>query len=244
MTAPATSISRSRRGSRAALAALMLALAAPAAAQQDPAPAPLTPAQTQAQTPAAPPQDTPSAPAPEGILVLDQDRFFAESAYGRRAQSELDSAGQTLAAENRRIEADLTAEELDLTERRETLPREEFVALAEDFDQRVEQIRSEQDAKARALTAAADAARQRFFELAVPVLLDLVRDRGAAVILDSRTVLLSAETVDITEAAIARIDEALGDGGEEPLIDPAPPGPSPRPEVQQDAPAETPAILP
>ncbi|MBF9029908.1 OmpH family outer membrane protein [Rhodobacterales bacterium HKCCE3408] len=164
-------------------------------------------------------QDTSPAPVPEGILVLDQDRFFAGSAYGRRAQSELDAASRALAAENRRIEAELTAEELDLTERRETLPREEFVVLAEDFDARVESIRTEQDSKARALTNAADAARQRFFELAVPILLELVRDRNAAAILDSRTVLLSADTVDITEQAIAAIDERLGSGGDAPLIE-------------------------
>ena len=47
---------------------------------------------------------------------------------------------------------------------------------------------------------------------------ELVEQRGASVLLDSRTVLLSAGSVDITDLAIAAINQALGDGGEAPLI--------------------------
>jgi len=35
---------------------------------------------------------------------------------------------------------------------------------------------------------------------------------GGVVLLDARTVLLRADAVDITDAAIARIDAAIGDG--------------------------------
>jgi hypothetical protein len=51
-----------------------------------------------------------------------------------------------------------------------------------------------------------------------PILLDIVRDRGAAVLMDSRAVLLSADRVDVTETAIAAIDDALGEGGPDPII--------------------------
>lgn len=156
---------------------------------------------------------------PQGVVILDQERLFADSLYGQRVQAELDAAGQALAAENRSIEAALTSEELELTERRAEMPREEFAVLAEEFDIRVEALRDEQDAKARALSDAIDRARQQFFDLAVPVLLDLVQARGAAVILDNRAVLLSADTVDITDAAIAAVDERLGEGPDEPLLE-------------------------
>jgi Skp family chaperone for outer membrane proteins len=42
--------------------------------------------------------------------------------------------------------------------------------------------------------------------------LGVVRERNAAVILDRRNVFLSAESVDITQEAIERIDAQLGDG--------------------------------
>ncbi|MEM9317595.1 MAG: OmpH family outer membrane protein [Pseudomonadota bacterium] len=168
------------------------------------------------------------AVAPAGILILDQERLFAMSAYGQRVQREIDAASQALVAENREIEAALTAEELDLTERRAALPREDFTILAEEFDARVEAIRAAQDAKARALGTAVDRAQQQFYDLVVPILLDLVRDRGAAALLDSRTVLLAADTVDITDAAIEAVDAIVGQGSDAPLIDLTP---EPTPEV-------------
>lgn len=167
---------------------------------------------------------TPSTPAPgpaplPGILVLNQERLLSQSAMGRRIQREVEAASRALAAENRAIEARLTEEELELTDLRPTLPAGEFADLADDFDARVEGIRRAQEAKARALQAQAEAAQARFFELAFPVLLDLVQARGAQVLMDNRAVLLASEGVDITDAAIARVDAALGEGGAAPLID-------------------------
>ena len=156
--------------------------------------------------------------APEGILVLNQDRLFSASLYGQRVQSELEAAGESLAAENREIEAQLTEEEMRLTGERATMDPMAFRALAEEFDARVGEIRQAQETKAQSLSLQADAARQRFFELAFPILLDLVQERGAAVIMDNRAVLLSAESVDITALALERVDARLGDGGEGPLL--------------------------
>lgn len=154
-----------------------------------------------------------------GVLILNQERLIARTAYGRRIQRELETVSSALATQNRGIEADLTEEELALAETRSTLPADEFRALADAFDARVEAIRETQETKARDLTAQADLARTQFFERAAPILLEIVRARGAAVLMDSRAVLLSAETVDITEDAIAAVDERLGDGGSDPLIE-------------------------
>ena len=152
------------------------------------------------------------------VLVLNQDRLLTGTLFGQRIQTELEAASAALSAENRQIEAELTAEELELTERRPEMSPEDFRTLAEEFDGRVVAIRAAQDAKARNLQAQAEAVQQRFFEETVPVLLEIVQIRGAAVLLDSRSVLLSAGTVDITDAAIVAIDEALGNGGDAPLI--------------------------
>jgi Skp family chaperone for outer membrane proteins len=152
------------------------------------------------------------------ILVLNQDRLLAQTDYGLRIQQELEAASAALAAQNRQIEARLTAEELELTDLRATLPTEDFRVLADEFDVRVTGIRAAQDATVRDLQTQAEGAQQRFFAESVPILLELVEQRGASVLLDSRTVLLSAGGVDITDLAIAAINDALGDGGEALLI--------------------------
>lgn len=163
-------------------------------------------------------QAQPLAPQESSILVLNQDRLLTQTAFGLRLQTELEAASTALATENRRIEGQLTAEETELTERRPTMEPDEFRVLADEFDTRVVAIRAAQDAKARDLQTQAEAVQQRFFEETFPVLLEIVQDRGASVLLDSRTVLLSAGSVDITDAAIVAIDEVLGAGGEAPLI--------------------------
>jgi Skp family chaperone for outer membrane proteins len=58
------------------------------------------------------------------------------------------------------------------------------------------------------------AERQRFFEAAVPVLGDLAREAGAVAILSRQAIILSFDRIDVTDAAIARLDATLGDGRE------------------------------
>ena len=143
------------------------------------------------------------------ILTLDQERLFNGSRVAERVSAEIERRTEDLAAENRRIEARLVAEELELTERRGALPAEEFRALADEFDARVQDIRNAQDAKARELQRLRDEERQNFLRQISPVLAEIVRERGAVAVLDRRSVFLSAESIDITEEAIARINAAF-----------------------------------
>ena len=146
------------------------------------------------------------------VLIIDPDRLFSETLYGQRARREIEARAAALSAENRRIEAELVAEERELTEQRATLSVEEFRALADAFDVKVDRIRAEQDAKTTEVQRLSEIAQQRFFGQIGGILSRLVQERGAAVLLDRRTVFLAIESVDITGEAIARIDAALGEG--------------------------------
>lgn len=148
------------------------------------------------------------------ILTIDTDRLYLESAFGQRTAQEIEERGADLAAENRRIEADLTAEEKLLTERRSTMDPAAFRELADAFDEKVQATRREQDAKTRALNQELDERRSVFLNAAGPILETLMREAGAAVVLERRSVFLSANAIDITQDAIARINTVLGDGGQ------------------------------
>lgn len=155
-------------------------------------------------------QEAVAGPPGVAVLVIDQDRLFSESAFGRASLARERAASATLEAENNRIQAELVAEEQELTLKRKTLTAAEFTPLATAFDQKVERIRGEQDTKARDLVKARDQDVQAFFEAAAPVLKEILSDRGAGVILDKSTVILSLAAVDVTDEAIARIDKVLG----------------------------------
>ena len=146
------------------------------------------------------------------FLTIEFDRLFAESAYGERVAERLEEEGAEIAAENRRIEAELTEEERDLTEKRGTLDPMAFRALADAFDQKVQGLRREQDAKARAVGELSEQLRREFIAAAEPVIEQIMREAGAVVILEKRSLFLSADVIDITDVAIARIDAEIGDG--------------------------------
>lgn len=146
------------------------------------------------------------------ILTIDRDGLFAGTLYGQRVNRELETARAAMAEETRNIQAALEAEELALTEQRATLPADEFRGLADAFDEKVQSLREERAAAEALLVAQIEAAQAQFFNEIGAVLGRLVRERGAVAIVDARAILLVAADIDITEAAIERIDSALGDG--------------------------------
>lgn len=178
------------------------------------------------------------APAP--LLTLDQDRFFLESDFGRAAIDRERADTAALEQENKRIEAGLVAEEQALTEQRAALSPEEFTARATAFDEKVERIRAEQDAKAQALVARRDAERQEFRQLAGPVLGELLGERKAMAILDKGLVIVALSAIDITDAAIAKLNAALARPPADPPADP----PAELPPDAPDDPAEAPPATP
>lgn len=151
-------------------------------------------------------------PVQSPILTIDSERLFAESAFGRRTVEEFEARGAALAAENRRIEEELAAEEQALTEQRATMEPADFRALADAFDAKVQNTRRTQDAKTRELNQGFEERRGVFLTAAAPVLEGLMRDSGAAVIMEKRSVFLSSNAIDVTRAAIERLDAVLGDG--------------------------------
>jgi len=147
------------------------------------------------------------------VLTLDQERLYQSTLFGQRLEAELAAARQTLIAKNAEDQRNLEAEEAELTEKRATLPPEEFRALADAFDAKVTGVRAEQERNVRTLQRQIERARQQFFGAVEPLLLEVVRQRGAAVVLDARAVLINTGQLDVTDEVRARVDTLLGDGG-------------------------------
>ena len=154
------------------------------------------------------------------LLTLDQERLFTQSEFGQRVLADLERDAKALATENRQIEAELTEEERDLTERRPDMDAEAFRKLADAFDAKVVAIRERQETRAREIEARTETERKRFFDAALPVLLEIVRESGAVALLENRAIILAADKLDITDQAIARVNATLGSG--ETIPGPAP----------------------
>ena len=149
-----------------------------------------------------------SAQTTSPILTIDQDRLYSETRIGARTLEELEVQAKELTSENQAIEKSLIAEELELTEKRAELPPEEFRALANAFDERVQKLRAEQDEKGRQLSRLREEAQGQFLRDNAGIISEIVRARGALLVIDRRDVFLSADSIDITDEAIRRINEA------------------------------------
>ncbi|MDR9484461.1 MULTISPECIES: OmpH family outer membrane protein [Sediminimonas] len=146
------------------------------------------------------------------VLAIDPDALFTRSQFGQAFEEQLIEDSRALEAENRRIEGELAAEEQALTEKRPQMSPEEFRDLADAFDTKVQRIRNEQQAKARKLSERGDAARRKFLNAAGPILQRIMQEAGAAVIVDKRTIFMSADIIDVTGLAVERVNEAIGRG--------------------------------
>lgn len=204
-----------------ALAALIAvgAGALPALAQVT-TPAPTVPPASSAPKALSAPRDV-TIPSP--ILTIDIDKLFAESAYGKRIEQVYADKAKALAAENRRIEAQLSQEEKDLTAKRATLSPEDFRKLADAFDAKVQAIRTARETKTRELEDARQSERDKFLQRVVPILGSVMRELGAVAILNRQTVFLSYHGIDVTDRAIRAIDAKIGDGSK-PAATPETPG--------------------
>lgn len=148
------------------------------------------------------------------ILIMDSERLFIETLYGQRLADELAERARELQTENDRIVESLTLEERSLTLRRPEMSPEDFRAESEAFDAKVQEVRRVRDAKNVELQVATAGARAQFEQQVQGILADMMFERGAAIMIEQRDVLLWTRSANITDEAIVRIDAELGDGSE------------------------------
>ncbi len=198
------------------LAVPLMAMAGGVAMAQQPAPADLPPPQN------SPDQGLPSRTIPTpaddatvaqaALLTVDQDLLFVRSAWGVRATALTDAELDKIAADNDRFATQLSDEEAKLTQDRATLDPAEFRRRAEAFDARATQVRRERAQLVQDLNAWAEADRAAFYRAALPIMGDMMQERGAVAVLDRRTVFVALDSIDMTDDLVAMLDQQLGDG--------------------------------
>ena len=142
------------------------------------------------------------------VVTVDLERLVSETQIGQYLSFQMSEEAQSLQAELDAIEAELSAEEEDLIKKRETLDLNEFRVLAKAFDEKAVRLRQEQQAKIQTINEESSRRRQDLLRSFVPVLSQVMRNRGATVLLDRRSVVLDDRaSVDITDVAIMIIDQ-------------------------------------
>ncbi len=159
------------------------------------------------------PQEFPTV-VPTSILIVNQDALFSGTRLGQDIMVLEQKEQDDLVEVGRRIGAAFEQEEQSLTELRDTLPADEFRLLADAFDEKVVNARSEQEASDNTLIANIEARRRAFFQVIAPVLAGLMQKYSATAIIDRRSVLLFDRNLDITSEAIELLDQVYSESPE------------------------------
>lgn len=151
-------------------------------------------------------------PVAGGVVAMNLEQVFSETMLGKRMRGDHAAAVARMETCNDNLRTLLEAEEARLAELRGDTPADEFRGLADAFDAEVRRIRTARARSAEALERSWGEAHVAFLRAVQGVLGRILTERGGAVLLDNRALLLATNEVDITSEAILRIDEALGDG--------------------------------
>mgnify|MGYP000156232161 CR=1 FL=1 len=140
------------------------------------------------------------------LLLVNPQVVLERSETGRALIAENLAAREALARESSERSDAFEQEERELTERRTTMEPEAFAALAADFDARVRAARSEQERAGQELARTQEAQQAELTAALTPIYSELMRESGAAAVLDIRNVVSANAQLDITREVIRRLD--------------------------------------
>lgn len=143
------------------------------------------------------------------VAILNQDRLYLETDLGKSLNDSLLGDAQILTNENRKIEADLEAEERALTDLRKALEPADFSKQANAFNIKVEKIRREQAQKANNLTTKRITIQRDFLAQIQPIIIELMQERGIQFILNEQAIFMASNLGDITDDVIARVNAQI-----------------------------------
>ncbi|MBC6404320.1 MAG: OmpH family outer membrane protein [Rhodospirillales bacterium] len=151
----------------------------------------------------------PGLPVNGGIIVVDVQRILEASLAVRAVQAQLTEARQAFQQETRAREAALRERDRQLAAERgrleESVFQRERDRLATDLASLQEDIRVWFRAHDRTMNQTMHQAQQALLH----IVSDLARQRGAAVVISKSSVVLVQPGLDVTDAALQRLDQQL-----------------------------------
>ena len=144
-----------------------------------------------------------------GILVVDLDRAYKSSKFGKIIRKNFELENQSFNEENDAILDALKREEIKLTKERESLSPEKFSKAAEAFDKKAVTIRAVRLEKIRLVDKKFQELKPLFYNQIRPIIEDIMREYDASIILEKNSVIWSLASIDITSLIVERVDEAF-----------------------------------
>lgn len=146
-----------------------------------------------------------------GILVVDLDRAYKSSKFGKLIRKNFELENQSFNEENDAILDSLKREEIKLTKERASLSPENFSKAAKAFDKKAVAIRAVRLEKIRLVDKKFQELKPLFYNQIRPIIEKIMREYDASIILEKNSVIWSLASIDITSLIVERVDKAFMD---------------------------------
>jgi outer membrane protein len=149
------------------------------------------------------------------VVALDRARLVAQSAAGKSIQTQLQAIGKTVDAElepeAKGLEAELTAiQTLGKGLTMEQLQgRTDIKTRVESLNKRKNAFDLKRQKRTQEVIATQNKADEDFEKAAQPILSQIIKERGAQLVVDLREVVFVDPKIDITQDAITKMDAAV-----------------------------------
>jgi Skp family chaperone for outer membrane proteins len=150
-----------------------------------------------------------SAPATMGVIYMDRNALFNESKAGQDVAKQIAALKKTMEDELAKKNDTLALAEDQLRNQQSLLSQDAWQAKVKEAQDKRMAFQREADDKQRQLQAAILSAQAKIWTAAGPLLDDMLKEKQAAIMLDRAAIVRGTTDIDVTAAAIERLNQKL-----------------------------------
>ena len=143
------------------------------------------------------------------IAVLDLNKVLVEAKAAKKAAEEIDKIAKDIEENLKISEEDLVKEQNKLIEAQTIMAPEAFEAKRVEYEEKVQNFSITRQQKLLSVERLIENSRNVILDKLKPILEDISETKGITVLLEKSTVLLNAETMDITDLVIKSLNKEL-----------------------------------
>ena len=143
------------------------------------------------------------------IGVLDLNRVLLDAKAAKKASEEIDKIAKEIEEELRNSDENIINEQNKLIEAQSIMAPEAFELKRKEYEEKVQNYNIERQNKLISVEKLVENSRNQILDKLKPILEEMSETKGITVILEKGTVLLNAETMDITDEVIKALNKEL-----------------------------------
>lgn len=149
------------------------------------------------------------AAEPAYIAVVDVQKLLGESKAAKDLQGKVKKHQEKFVKDLRKQEDGLRNQEKDLVEKRSSLSQDEFNKKRKEFEEELIKTRRSAQTRKRVLDKAASKSLNTLREHIFKIVGDIADEDGYNLILSRQNVILGANSIDVTDETLKRLNKAV-----------------------------------